>query len=137
MQICRYARTPTLAAVLISARAWLVEVTQLKAWVAGLQFATRHRDTGDDLLLGETIARIRAAQDHLAVLSEQVGTKRPYGAVEADHAGTSPQGAEPSAKRQRHDYGRYGGRASSEPPSRTKDLLISKVVLLLLAPSLF
>ena len=94
---------PTLAVGLVSARAWLVEVTQFKAPVAGLQFAIRQRDTGDDLLRGETMARIRAAQDHLAVLSEQVTTKRPYGAVEADPAGTAPQGSEPSAKRQRHD----------------------------------
>ena len=93
----------TLAAGLIYARAWLVEVIQLKARVAGLLLAIRQRDTGEDLLRGETMERIHAAQDKLAVLSEQVATKRPYGAVEADPAGTAPQGAEPSAKRQRHN----------------------------------
>ena len=70
--------------------------------MAGLQFAIRKRDTGEDLLRNETMARIRAAQDQLAVLSEQVAAKRPYGSVETDPAGTT-QGTEPSMKRQRRD----------------------------------
>ena len=78
-------------------------MTQLKAWVVGLQFAICQRDTSDDLLRGEMMARVSSAQHHLAELSEHVATKRPYGAVEADPAGTAPQGAEPFAKRLRHD----------------------------------
>ena len=77
---------PTLAAGLTLAHAWLVDVTQLKARVAGLQFSIRYRNTGDDLLRGEVMARIRAAQDHLAILSDQVVIKRPHGAVETDSA---------------------------------------------------
>ena len=103
---CGYAGVPvltTVVAALESARAWLVEATQLRARGAGLQFAMRQRDTGDDLLRGEAMARICAAQDHLAVLSEQVAPKRPYGAVDADPAGAAAQRAEPSAKRQRRD----------------------------------
>ena len=102
---CGYADVPaplTLAAGLTSARAWLVEVTQLKTRVAGLQFAIRHRDTGEDLLRGETMARVRAAHDHLAVLSEHVAAKRPYSSVDADPAGTK-QGTGPSTKRQARD----------------------------------
>lgn len=82
---CRYGGVParpTLAAGLMSACAWLVEVTQLKGRVAGLQLSICQRDNGEDLLGGEVIARIRAAQGHLAFLSEQVATKRPYSAVE-------------------------------------------------------
>ena len=99
---CGYASvpaTPTLAASLISARARLVEVTQLKARAASLQIAIHQRDTSEDLWRGETMA----AQDPFAVLSEQVANKRPYGAVDAEPAGKAPQGAEPSAKRQRSD----------------------------------
>ena len=77
-------------------------MTQLKARAAGLQFAIRQPDTGEDLLRAETMARIRAAQDHLAVLREQVAAKRPYASVDADHAGTK-HGMEPSTKRQRRD----------------------------------
>ena len=79
-------------------RAWLVEVTQVKARVVGLQFAIRQHDTGDDLLRGETMVRIRAAQDHLAVLSEQVATKRPHGAVETDPAAATLPGVEPQRR---------------------------------------
>ena len=102
---CRYASVPaplTPAASLPSARAWLVDVTQLKARVAGFQLDIRQLDTGEDLLRGDTTVRIRAAQDHLAVLSEQVAAKRPYGSVDVDPAGTT-QGTETSTKRQRCD----------------------------------
>ena len=92
-------------------------MTQLKARVTGLQFAIRECDTGDDLLRGERMARIRAAQDHLAVLSEQVAIKRPYGAVDADLSGTAPQRVEPSAKLQRHDYGRRWRRGEARTAS--------------------
>ena len=103
---CGYAGVPaptTPAAALEFARACLVEATQLKARVAGLQFAILQRDTSDDLLPDETMAWIYAAQDHLAVLSEQVASKRPYGAVDADPADAAPRGAEPSTKRRRRD----------------------------------
>ena len=103
---CRYAGVPappTLAARLMSVRAWLVAMNQLKARVAGIQFAIRQHDTDDDLLRGETMARICAAQDHLAVLSAQVANKRPYGAVDTDPAMVTLAGSEPCRKRQHRD----------------------------------
>ena len=99
----------TIPAGLASPRTWLVEVTQLKARMASLQFVIRQTDTGEELLRGETMERLHAAQDHLAVLSEQVAVKRPYGLVDTDSADTT-QGTEPSTKRQRRDSGRPGRR---------------------------
>ena len=103
---CGYAVVPAppiLAAGLMSARARLVEVTLLKARVAGLQVSILQRNTGDNLLQGETMARISAAQDRLALSSEQVATKRPYSAVETDPPEVAPRETDPSAKHQGRD----------------------------------
>ena len=101
---CEYAGVlapPTLAAGLWAARAWLSETVQLKARVVDLIAREQRRDSEADRIRNEAMARIRAAQDHLTALGQEVSSlKRPRAADTTD--GDGPE-AGPSNKRPRRD----------------------------------
>lgn len=72
---CEYASalaSPTLAAGLMAANSWLAEARELRAHVAELLAREEQRDTEADRIRDEAMALIRAAEDHLAALGQEV-----------------------------------------------------------------